>query len=127
MTTPIELPCICHVPPPEGTIRFELRKPHDGDTVLVAGGWAKTTGMGGTYLVAIPSPQYIYPTPVEACRMIADNGGPIECESEDAGMKALLTHVAISHTDYPFRIDWTEHGYSCYRWVKQIRVLKPNA
>lgn len=30
-----------------------------------------------------PVPRYIYPTPVEACQMIAANGGPIECEFTD--------------------------------------------
>lgn len=119
MTTPIELPCICHVPPPEGTIRFELRKPNDEDTVLVAGGWAKTTGMGGTYLVAIIAPQYTYPTPVEACRMIADAGGPIECESENGNFCGVLSKIELESVDgLQFRIR-TKNGSF---WTHKIRV-----
>lgn len=75
-----------------------------------------------------PVSRYIYPTPVEACRMIADAGGPIECESGDGQFRGRLGSVEINQCDgRPFRIDFIGHltVKNRFEWVEKIRVLQP--
>lgn len=124
----IELPCICHVPPPEGTVRIEIRKPKEGEWFWSddANEWMKAElDFENLALpVAIIAQQYIYPTPVEACRMIADAGNYVLCE------------FLSSHGEWcPGKLRWGEvettgvvpmpYCILNYGWVEKIRVPKP--
>lgn len=93
MTTkpdPITLPCVCHVPPPEGTVRLELRpaKQHEPYWSDSLGAWCTAlVNFSSKVPVAILAPQYDYPTPVEACRLLAEVGKHIDCEYWSAGVE----------------------------------------
>lgn len=130
MTTPIELPCICHVPTPKGTVRIEIRKPKKGEWFWNddSGDWEESTYDYeiNRMPVAIIAPQYIYPTPVEACRMIADAGGPIECEFSDIGFEDRKVTCGRCEGIVWRRGELLFQKMNGLAW-KKIRVLKPNA
>ena len=72
-----------------------------------------------------PVPRYIYPTPVEACRMIADAGGPIECEFSDDDFKNEVNIRKGRCSGVVWRqgvFHFSKFGGMHWR---QIRVLQP--